>query len=489
MKSIFGKYLMTFTVILLCCIIVILFAVSTNIADESYAVQRDIINSSAGSTSIVLESYLSDTGYEGIYSAFSENSDMQELIDYFASSSRADVYVFEKNGLLVGSTDDQIPAGLAYLSDAALNVMLSHKDSYAISTVEGFFRANRFNSYLVTYVEGEPFIVMVSIRNYIGIIFTRDIIIVAITVALWVFLAAMISLYVISRRTTQPLSEIISAAKDYSKGRFDRKIEVVGYDEVAELAKAINDMASSLAKIDSERNSFIGNVSHDLRTPMTTISGFVDGILDGTIPPEKHEYYLNIISQEVKRLSRLVNSLLEASRIESGGELKRTDFNLSETARTVLISLESKISGKNIDIEFDSGEEDIFVNADSDSIHRVIFNLMDNAVKFTPEKGIISIGITTVADGRKKRKALFSIRNSGEGIPKEELPHLFERFYKTDRSRGLDKSGTGLGLYIAKTSIVNHGEDLVVDSVSGEYTEFKFTLPVCDNLPRRNASN
>ena len=218
MKSIFGKYLMTFTVILLCCIIVILFAVSTNIADESYAVQRDIINSSAGSTSIVLESYLSDTGYEGIYSAFSENSDMQELIDYFASSSRADVYVFEKNGLLVGSTDDQIPAGLAYLSDAALNVMLSHKDSYAISTVEGFFRANRFNSYLVTYVEGEPFIVMVSIRNYIGIIFTRDIIIVAITVALWVFLAAMISLYVISRRTTQPLSEIISAAKDYSKG-------------------------------------------------------------------------------------------------------------------------------------------------------------------------------------------------------------------------------------------------------------------------------
>lgn len=472
---------MTFTVILLCCIIVILFAVSSNIADESFAVQREIMNSSAGSASIVLESHLSDVGYEGIYSAFGEQTDMQRLIDYLTDGAKTEIYVFDKNGILVGSTDRDIPAGLARLSESALNVMLSNNDSYSISTVEGFFRSNRFNSYLATYVGDDPFIVMVSLRNYTGVVFTKDIIIVAITVALWVFLAAMISLYVISRRITQPLSEIISAAKDYSKGRFDRKIDVIGYDEVAELANAINDMAASLASIESERNSFIGNVSHDLRTPMTTISGFVDGILDGTIPPEKHEYYLNIISQEVKRLSRLVNTLLDAARSESGATLKRTDFNLSETARTVLISLESKISAKNIDIEFDSGEEDIFVNADPDSIHRVIFNLMDNAVKFTPEKGIISIGITTIADGRKKRKAVFTIRNSGEGIPKEELPNVFKRFYKTDRSRGLDKSGTGLGLYIANTSIVNHGETLSVDSVSGEYTEFRFTLPVGRN--------
>lgn len=469
---------MTFTVILLCCIIVILFAVSSNIAGESYAVQREMMSSAAGSTSIVLESHLSAVGYDGLYLSFGEHTDMQRLIDYFAGDSNAEIYVFDKNGILVGSTDEDIPAGFARLNESAFNVMLANSDSYLISTVEGFFRSNRFNSYLVTYIGDDPFIVMVSLRNYTGVVFTKDIIIVAITVALWVFLAAMISLYVISRRITQPLSEIISAAKDYSKGRFDRKIEVIGYDEVAELAIAINDMAASLANIESERNSFIGNVSHDLRTPMTTISGFVDGILDGTIPPEKHEYYLSIISQEVKRLSRLVNTLLEAARSESGGTLKRTDFNLSETARTVLISLESKISAKNIDIGFDSGEEDIYVNADPDSIHRVIFNLMDNAVKFTPEKGIISIGITTVADGRKKRKAVFTIRNSGEGIPKDELPNVFKRFYKTDRSRGLDKSGTGLGLYIAKNAIVNHGETIVVDSVSGEYTEFRFTLPV-----------
>ena len=173
--------------------------------------------------------------------------------------------------------------------------------------------------------------------------------------------------------------------------------------------------------------------------------------------------------------------------MESGTDLKPIDFNLSETARTVLISLESKISKKEIDIEFDSGENDIYVNADPDAIHRVIFNLMDNAVKFTAEKGIISVKLSFVADKRKKRKALFVIRNTGVGIPKDELPHVFDRFYKTDRSRGLDKSGTGLGLYIAKTAIVNHGEEIYVDSVEGEYTEFRFTLPpaLVEIAPRR----
>jgi signal transduction histidine kinase len=318
-------------------------------------------------------------------------------------------------------------------------------------------------------------------------VFSREIIVASITVALCVFLAALITIYVISRRTTQPLSEIVTAAKNYAKGRFDYKIEVVGNDEVAELAAAINDMSVSLKHLDELRNSFLGNVSHDLRTPMTTIAGFVEGILDGTIPPEKHEKYLTIISQEVRRLSRLVNTLLEVSRLESGADLKPTDFNLSETARTVLISLESKISKKNIDIEFDTGDEDIFVNADSDSIHRVIFNLLDNAVKFTPEWGKISINISYISDGRKKRKAQLSVYNSGDGIAKEELAHIFDRFYKSDSSRGLDKSGTGLGLYIAKTTLLNHGEDISVDSVSGKYTEFKFTLPLAydDNSARR----
>ncbi len=485
-KSIFSKYLTTFTVILVCCIMAILFAVTSRTARESYNIQKSTMTVSAGSAAMVIENHLVDNGYDKLYTDFDSNGEFQKLLNYFALSSRADIFVFDSKGVLVGCSSKDYEVGKSALSSSALDVMTSNKESYSVGTVEGFFDSNRLNSYYVSRASGDTFIVLASMSNYRSVVFNRDIVIVTVTVSLWVFFAAMISLYVVSRRTTEPLSQIVVAAKSYSKGRFDQKIEVIGHDEVADLAKAINDMATSLKQIEDDRNSFLGNVSHDLRTPMTTIAGFVDGILDGTIPPEKHEYYLNIISQEVRRLSRLVNTLLEVSRMESGADLKPIDFNLSETARTVLISLESKISKKNIDIEFDSGENDVFVNADVDSIHRVIFNLMDNAVKFTSEKGKISINLSYITD-KKTRKAQFIIRNTGSGIPQEELPHVFDRFYKTDRSRGLDKSGTGLGLYIAKTSILNHGGDISVDSVVNEYTEFKFTLPeaIVEPMPRR----
>lgn len=488
-KSIFGKYLATFTVILVACIAAILFAVSSRVATDSFYLQRETMSTSAGSTAFIVDSYLDDNGYNALYSSFDDESDLKKLLDYTAHNLSAEIFLFDCNGELIASTDSKLSQNPRSLSATALSTMLTTEGSYAISTVDNFFDVSRMNFYLVEESHGFPFIVLVSMNNYSSVVFSKEIIIVAITVSLWMFLAAMLSLYVISRRTTDPLSEIINAAKNYSKGRFDTKIEYTGADEVAELAEAINDMAVSLKHIDDVRNSFLGNVSHDLRTPMTTISGFVDGILDGTIPPEQHEKYLTIISQEVKRLSRLVNTLLEVSRLESGSDLKPTDFNLSETARTVLISLESKISKKNIDIDFDSGEDDIYVNADVDIIHRVIFNLMDNAVKFTTENGKISIKLKYVYDQKKRRKAYFAIRNSGEGMSREETLHIFERFYKTDSSRGLDKSGTGLGLYIARTAINNHGEEINVDSVEGEYTEFNFTLPTAlvEVAPRRNS--
>ena len=486
-KSIFSKYLATFTVILVCCITTILLAVSSRISHESYMVQKETMDASAGSTAHIVGNYIEENGYDNIYSAFlDKETGFQGFLEYTSDTSRAEIYLFDYRGVLISTSDDKMLHGSrkAYLSEKARNVMSAGSGNYTISTVEGLFPSNHFNSYKVAFSDGRPLYVISSRTDYTGLVFNRDIVIVTVTVALWVFLAAMLSLYVVSRRTTEPLSQIISAAKSYSKGRFNQKIEVTGQDEVAELAEAINNMATSLKQIDDERNAFIGNVSHDLRTPMTTISGFVDGILDGTIPPEKHGYYLNVISQEVRRLSRLVNTLLEVSRLESGTDLKMTDFNLSETARTVLISLESKISKKDIDIDFINPEDDVFVNADKDSIHRVIFNLMDNAVKFTPIKGKITITVATVADSKKTEKALFVIRNTGEGIPKEELPHIFDRFYKTDRSRGLDKSGTGLGLYIAKTSVADHDEDLTVTSVEGEYTEFRFNLSLATVTPR-----
>jgi signal transduction histidine kinase len=301
-----------------------------------------------------------------------------------------------------------------------------------------------------------------------------------ISVSLWIFLAALISVYFISERIVEPLKQISTAATNFAKGKFDSRVRVTGHDEVAELAGTFNNMADSLARLEEMRSTFLANVSHDLRTPMTTISGFVDGILDGTIPEEKHSYYLAIISSEVRRLSRLVSSLLQLSRMEAGEtKLKMSDFNLSEKARQVLISFESKIDAKKLEIEFNS-DEDLFVNADTDAMHQVIYNLIDNAIKFTPESGTISITINPLVLDKRTKKAVVSVRNTGPGIPAEEIPFLFDRFYKSDRSRGLDKTGTGLGLYIAKTTLRNHGEDIKVKSEPGKYTEFTFTLPLIE---------
>ncbi len=290
---------------------------------------------------------------------------------------------------------------------------------------------------------------------------------------LWVMLAALIAVYFISERVIAPLKDISRAAKSLASGNLDVRVRVRGSDEVAELAAAFNHMAESLEASEKMRNAFVSNVSHDLRTPMTSISGFVDGILDGVIPPEKHKHYLSIVSAEIKRLSRLVVSLLDLSRIEAG-ERKFTmaPFDICEMSRQILFSFEKKIDEKKLDIEFDIDEENMTAIADRDAIYQVLYNLCDNAVKFSAEKGTMRISVHKT----KNRKYQVSIFNEGSGIPKEDLPHVFERFYKSDKSRGLDKSGVGLGLYICKTIMEAHEEDIWVTSDSGQNCCFCFTV-------------
>ena len=290
--------------------------------------------------------------------------------------------------------------------------------------------------------------------------------------SVWVMLAAVIAVYFITERIINPLRVMTSAAKEMSKGNFSTRIPVYGKDEVSELSKAFNDMAESLDSLEKMRNSFLANVSHDLRTPMTTISGFIDGITSGVIPPEKHEYYLGIISEEVHRLSRLVGQLLDISRLESGErKFNMTEFDIAEMARIVLISFEQRIEEKHLDVEFDS-DDDMLVLADRDSIHQVIYNLCHNAIKFANDGGRFSIKISRVQD----KKIKVSVFDEGQSIPDEDKKLVFDRFYKTDKSRGLDKSGVGLGLYISKTIIEAHGEKIWVESVEGESCEFIFTL-------------
>lgn len=289
----------------------------------------------------------------------------------------------------------------------------------------------------------------------------------------WVMLAAVVALYLITERVINPLKNITKATKKFAKGDFSTRVTIYGHDEIAELGESFNQMAESLDNLEKMRNSFLANVSHDLRTPMTTISGFIDGITSGAIPPEKHNYYLGIISDEVHRLSRLVSDLLDVSRLESGErKFSFVNFDIAEMARIILISFEQKISDKRLDILFESEEDSIFVMADKDAIHQVMYNLMHNAIKFSKDGGKLAISIKRHV-GKKVR---ISVYNEGQGISKDELPLIFDKFYKTDKSRGLDKSGVGLGLYICQTIIKSHGEEIRAESSSDSSAEFWFLL-------------
>ena len=292
--------------------------------------------------------------------------------------------------------------------------------------------------------------------------------------SLWVMLAALIAVYFISDRIISPLKAMSRAAKSFAAGKFDVRVPVSGRDEVAELAVAFNHMAESLSGLEGMRNSFMANVSHDLRTPMTTISGFIDGMLAGAIPPEKHEYYLGVISTEVKRLARLVASLLDISRMQAGDrKFNMTPFDICEMARQIIISFEQKLEAKQLDVEFLCDQDKMFVLADHDAIYQILYNICDNAVKFSREGGKYRVSLRL---GEKDKKVHVTVFNEGQGIAPEDIPNVFERFYKSDKSRGLDKTGVGLGLFIAKTIIASHHEEIWVESDYGENCAFHFTL-------------
>ena len=278
---------------------------------------------------------------------------------------------------------------------------------------------------------------------------------------------------IFSYQLTKPLQQMAKAAKAFGNGDFSKRVKADGNDEIGDLARAFNTMADSLAASEGMRRSFIANVSHELKTPMTTIAGFIDGILDGTIPKERENYYLNIVTVEVKRLSRLVTSMLALSRIDSG-ELKMATrkFNISDTVLTTFLTFEQKIDERKIEIHGLEDNQPLYIEGDPDMIHQVVYNLVENATKFTNVEGRIDVAIED-----KNTDVWVSITYTGPGIPPEQIGYIFDRFYKTDKSRSMDKNGMGLGLFIVKTIIQLHGGEISAESEEGKYTRFKFRLP------------
>lgn len=283
-----------------------------------------------------------------------------------------------------------------------------------------------------------------------------------------------LSIYAMTYRLTKPLKSMSQASKAMAKGDFSKRIPVMSDDEIGELSMSFNMMTNSLAQLEGMRKSFVANVSHELKTPMTTIGGFIDGILDGTIPKDKQDYYLNIVSDEVKRLTRLVNSMLSMSKLESGEfALKPELFDLGELLVNIVLSQEQRIEKSQLEIIGLDEMESVCVNADKDLIHQVIYNLVDNAIKFNQPNGSIKFGLKT-----EGKFAVFTITNTGKGIPQKDLPHIFERFYKGDKARSGVKNSTGLGLYIVKTIINSHAGTIRVSAKENEATSFIVTLPL-----------
>ena len=282
------------------------------------------------------------------------------------------------------------------------------------------------------------------------------------------------ALYAMTYKLTKPLKQMSEASKAMAKGDFSKRIPVTSDDEIGELAVSFNQMTNSLVQLEGMRKSFVANVSHELKTPMTTIGGFIDGILDGTIEPEKQSYYLQIVSDEVRRLSRLVQSMLSMAKLESGEfVLKPELFDFRELLCTIVVSQEQRIEAAKLNITGLDEIQSVSVNADKDLIHQVIYNLVDNAVKFTNETGTIDFKVKT-----DSKKLTFTITNTGKGIPESELPYVFERFYKVDKSRSANKNSTGLGLYIVKTIVKAHGGSITAASRENQFTAFSVVLPL-----------
>lgn len=289
-----------------------------------------------------------------------------------------------------------------------------------------------------------------------------------------IFVCAFVVLGLFTFMVYIPIRRMTRAVKDYSEGNFKTKINIHTNDEMGYLAGSINYMATELSTLEEDQRKFVANVSHDFRSPLTSIKGYIEAIMDGTIPHEAQDKYLNIILFETERLNKLTQSMLELNKYGvKGSMMDITDFDINHTIKMVVQSFEGTCKKKKISFELILTGQTCIVSADMSKIQQVLYNLIDNAIKFSHNDSSITIETT-----EKNEKVFISVKDTGIGIPKDSIKKIWERFYKTDLSRGKDKRGTGLGLAIVKEIISSHNENINVISTEGVGTEFIFTLPM-----------
>lgn len=412
-------------------------------------------------------------------------------ISTIASSTSSHIFICDQDGVVLSCSDlvPYCPEHIGRQLDRKTVSMLNENDSFDKPTSLGNFYADE------RVVVAKPITSSAGMLGYVVVSSDSSSIVGAWKAFIGVLLAVMISVLLVavllslafSKKMAEPLDELSLAARKFALGDFSVRLRTPKHrdDELGTLFESFNLMADSLEKSERNRQEFIANVSHELRTPMTTIAGFADGLLDGTIPREQEEKYLTKISDETRRLSRLVRNMLDLSHAESKAvdKSKRVSFDLSELLLLTLLSFESRAKAKNLDVDLQLPEDPITVFAERDSITQVLYNLTDNAIKFAEPESTIAIRLY-----KKGSKAYISVKDKGETIPPDDIPYIFDRFHKSDRSRSMDKDGVGLGLFLVKKIINAHDEDIAVTSRDG-VTEFVFTLPLADPVRKKEGSH
>ena len=474
MKTTFSRTLSTTVIILLLALILV--------GTSFQALVKDYLTESTFS-----ELKQNSQVISSLASAYHSDStlDVREFmvnLDIAGQVSNADVAIFSKDGKLILCSDAITGCGHQglRLDRDYLEQVVSQGTQTATGVIRELYPESRYiiSDPITHMVTGEnlgvvivsrPVDMTVQVLNRISNIFM--------VVSMLVITLSVIAISIIVGHQSDPLKQMARVARSFGHGDLDARVKLTGDypEEVEDLALAFNNMAQELQKSEYQRKEFVANVSHELKTPMTTIAGYVDGILDGTIPQARHSYYLQIVSDETKRLSRLVRSMLDISRLQEGvgiPEDKKIHFDMEEIMGQVLITFEKKITDKDLNVEVDMPGHPVYTHACQDQVTQVIYNLIDNAVKFCPEGGTLGLKIKQGGG-----KVFVSVSNTGQTIPPEELPLVFDRFHKLDKSRSQNRDGWGLGLYIVKTIVSSHGENISVTSRDGK-TEFTFTMPL-----------
>ncbi len=485
--SLFAKYMMFFlsveTVSLLIFGLVLGFFITDRWKDEQ---KQNLYNYTQNVAGVYQEYLQSSTTDEA-----SAKSGVRYTLESISSASKADVFITDVDGNVIFcrhsvKTDGNQSAGSCEHSDMKIpgeitTGILANAMFATTSDMGGLYEKEYFVSASTSQknpaADADAIVFAVQTIGTGLVAYRAEFSNIYISVAIAFMLITGFIAYVLTYNMIKPLKDMSEATKQYSKGDFSYRIKQKRKNTVREfdeLSAAMNAMAESLEQHENSRAEFVANVSHELKTPMTTIGGFIDGVLDGTISADKRDYYLQKVSDEIKRLSRLVVTMLNMSKMEAGElRIKPSQFNLTEQLFGIFIAFEQKINNKNINVKGLERLQNIYIHADPDMLNQVFYNLVDNAVKFTDNGGDIDISMFVEDD-----YVSVAIRNSGKGIPAEDIDHVFERFYKGDKSRSLDAKSAGLGLFIVKRLVEYHKGEISVISPDCKYTQFTVKLRI-----------